>query len=1354
LQDRQGFLWFGTGDGLNKYDGYRITTYKYDPADTNSLSHNWVWPLHEDREGILWIGTQSGLNRFDPKTAIFTHYRHDPDDPNSLSQNQIRVIYEDRKGVLWIGVHGRQGGLHRFDRTTETFTRYQHDRDDPTSLSNNDVVCIYEDRAGQLWIGTGIGGGGLDRFDPETESFTHYSHDPGNPKSLSNDVIPAIHEDRDGFLWLATFGGLNRFDPTTETFTHYQHNPDDPTSLSSDLVRTIYADHTGTLWLGTGGGGLNRFDPDTEIFTHYRHDPNDPTSLSNDFIFTLYGDHSGVLWIGTRGGGLSFVDLEAKPFMHYRHDPTRSPSLSSDFIHAIYEDRSSVLWIGTRENGLDRLDRRAHTLTQYQHDPDDPHSLSHNTVNALYEDHTGVLWISTWGGGLNRFEPRTETFAHYRYDPDTPASLSSDYVETVYEDRSGVLWVGTGGGGLNQFDRETGIFTYYLPNPDAPQSLSDNSVRAIYEDRAGRLWIGTWNGLNRFDRETKTFTRYPYNPDDPGSLSVNGITAIYERRHEPGILWIGTASGGLNRFDTHTGRFIRLTEQNSELPSNTVWGVLGDDQGRLWLSTHRGLARYDPDTNTFRRYGEEDGLQSKEFNVGAYHKGRSGEFFFGGVNGLNAFFPDRIRDNPHPPQVILTDFKLFNRSVKVGPKAPLRAPLSETESITLSHKQRDLTFDFVALHYSHPEKNQYAYMLGPYDEDWHYVGTQRTATYTNLSPGTYVFRVKAANSDGVWNEGGASVHITIQQPWWQTWWASLLWTAGLALVLFAGYRLRVQRLRAHARTLRREVAERTRDLVAEKQKTEEQARRLAELDAAKDRFFANLSHEFRTPLTLITGPLQDALAGKYTAEALRRQHRLMLRQAQQLLHLVNQLLDLTKLEAGQMALHQEPGDLAAFLHQLVCGFAPLAEHGRITLQFRSERKAQPAYFDPEVLSTVSSNLLSNALKFTPEGGKVWVVLQETTVDNGTFIEITVKDTGPGIPREDLARIFNRFEQVDGSTTRVHEGTGIGLALARELIELHGGKILVESEVGFGSAFIVRLPLEEPGQDEPTRQTRGGAVSPDLAVFLQDSSDGSSKAEPVVAETASAAPTVLIVEDNADVRAFLRSHLEPGYRVVEAADGEAGLAQAQAHRPDLILSDVMMPRMDGYALCRALKADETLRAIPVVLLTARANEQDTVLGLETGADEYLTKPFSASELRARVANLIATRQQLRMQFSREVRVEPAGIAVASEEAAFLERILAVIEDHLGDSTFNVEMLAAEMGLSSRQLTRRVRAVTGEAPGRLIRRLRLERATYLLEAHVSTIAEVAYAVGFQDADHFSKQFRRVYGVPPSRYTVDET
>jgi serine phosphatase RsbU (regulator of sigma subunit)/ligand-binding sensor domain-containing protein len=785
VQDRQGFMWFVTEDGLNRFDGYTFTVYRNVAGDPSSLSHNELKSIFEDSSGILWVGAfEGGLNRFDPNTEKVTRYRHDPADPYSLAADTVRSIKEDRSGRLWIGTQG--GGVDLVDRETGKFSHHRASPGTPGAPGQDDVRAIYEDRAGVVWVGTN--GGGLGRLDPATGSSTWYRHRPSVRSSLANDAVFAIFEDSHGSLWVGTYGGgLDSLDRATGRFTHRRTDPAVPGSLSSDLVRAICEDQSGTLWVGTDGGGLNRFDRERGTFTAFRHDRVNPASLSADRIYSLYQDRSRVLWVGTYGGGLSKFDVGRKRFRRYANDPNDPNSLSHDIVWCFHEGADGVLWVGTDSGGLNRFDRRTGRWQAFRHRADDPSSLSHDTVRTLLGDGNGVLWVATNGGGLDRLDPGTGRFTHYRHDPSNPGSLAHDELRSIYRDRSGAIWVGTFGGGLDLLDLRTGRFTHHRHDPGDPSSLSNDFIRMMVEDRGGALWIGTQGGgVNRLDPQRRAFTTFRNDPGNPSSLSNDHVFAIHETRD--GTLWFGTFGGGLNRFDQATGSFRRYTARDG-LPSDSVYAMLEDGSGRLWISTTRGLSRFDPRSGEFRNYDVRDGLQSNEFNGGSAYRSASGEMFFGGINGFNAFFPDEIGSNPVIPEVVITDLRLFNRPVRVGERwhgrVILQRPINRTDAIVLSHRDNLFSLEFAALHYSAPGKNRYAYTMEGFSDAWIPVNADRRfAAFTGLAPGKYVFRVRGANSDGIWNERGPSVRITITPPFWGTWWFRL--TAGvLALALGA-----------------------------------------------------------------------------------------------------------------------------------------------------------------------------------------------------------------------------------------------------------------------------------------------------------------------------------------------------------------------------------------------------------------------------------------------------------------------------------------------------------------------------------------------------------------------------------------
>ena len=799
LHDSRGFMWFGTEDGLNKYDGYSFTVYTHDPDDPGSLNDDWISVIYEDHAGVVWIGTRDGgLERYDRELDRFTHFDNDPSNPHSLSDNEVLSIYEDRAAVLWIGT---RGGLDRLDRENETFTHYQHDPADPNSLAANAVSSIYEDREGLLWIGTD--GGGLDVFDQENERFAHYQHDPNNPNSLISNSVTSISQDLTGAIWIGTSGGLERFNQESETFTHYLHDLDDHNSLSDNRVTSIYQDRSGELWIGTQGGGLNRLDRETDRFIRYQSNLGVPYSLSKNWVVSILEDNEGTLWVGAVAGGVNKLDVLRSNFIHHQNDPNNPQSLSSNYIRSFYQDPSGVLWVAT-DSGLDLFDRATGVWHHEQYDPNDPGSLSDDFVTSIYQDRSGVIWIGTYFGGLNRYDRSTGRFIRYQHDPNDPHSMSSNDVRSIYEDQYGALWIATRGGGLNQLDRETGHFIRYQNDPDDPQSISSDNLWDILEDQSGVLWIGTEDGLNRFDRATESFIRYQNDPNDPGSLSHNSITSIHQ--DQSGVIWIGTHSG-LNKFDPISESFVHYLEV-SGLANDVITGILEDEFGNLWLSTNKGLSRFDPRTETFRNYDATDGLQSNEFNGGAYYKSSSGEMFFGGINGFNVFYPNRIMKNAYVPPVVLTSL------TQDGEEVDLSIAVGETKEVTFKWPNNSFEFDFAVLSYARPERNQYAYLLEGFDEDWNEIGTKRHGKYTNLPGGIYTLRLKGSNNDGVWNEIGASIKVTILPPIWGTWWFRGIIFCMLVGGAVGGYRLRLRNIEAQSRKLEKQVVSRTRELEA------------------------------------------------------------------------------------------------------------------------------------------------------------------------------------------------------------------------------------------------------------------------------------------------------------------------------------------------------------------------------------------------------------------------------------------------------------------------------------------------------------------------------------------------------------
>lgn len=1185
LQDQTGFMWFGTQDGLNRYDGYEFRIFRHDPADSTSPSDNRIWSMCEDRSGNLWIGALGGgLNKFDREQDRFIRYTHSPEDSNSLSNNNVWTILEDKSGELWVGT---ENGLNRFNPRSGKFTRYKYEQGNPNSLSGNWVFSIIQDNTGALWIG--LLGKGIDKLNPETGQFTHFRHEPGNPNSLSSDNVRTIYEDHSGTIWIGTWGGgLDRFDSRKKSFTHYRSHPSQPYSLSCDTVTSIIEDRMGFLWVGTWGGGLCKFDRNRDEFHRYQTDFSNPNSLSDNKIRALYECRSGIVWIGTEGGGINKYDREGEKFRRFGKIPNNPNSLNDNSVHSIYEDKSGILWIGTHLGGLNRFDRNTGTFKHYTNQPDNLQSLSNNYVSSLHEDMRGRFWCGTFGGGLNLFDRAAEKFKRYRYDPDNPASLSGDIVISIYEDLTGSLWIGIYGGGLCEFNPNDEVFLGHKHDPNNPNSLSDDCVTSIFQDRAGILWLGTdGGGLNRFDREKGVFTRYKFDIGNPRSISSDAVSSILE--DEAGMLWVSTLGGGLNKFDRETESFTPYNT-DSGLPNNVIYGILEDNQGCLWLSTNNGLSKFDPKIEVFHNYHQGSGLQSDEFNIGAFFKSGRGEMFFGGVNGFNAFFPDSVKINSHIPPVVITEFQIFNRTVKPGIHSPLIKSITETSELKLTHRDKIISFGFAALSYNVPELNQYAYRMEGFDQDWYHIGNRRFATYTNLPAGKFTFMVKGSNNDGVWNEAGASIAITVTPPPWKTWWAYSLYLLALTASVFTFVRVRTKVL---ADKLEREIS------ISE---------RLRQVDKLKDEFLANTSHELRTPLNGIIGiaeSLIDGVAGKPT-EKMRANLSLVISSGKRLASLVNDILDFSKLKASDIQLQRMPVDIRALMDVVLRLSEPLTTGKKLALKNEIKDDIPMLDGDENRLQQITHNLIGNAIKFT-EKGAVTVYAEEA----GGFVKVSVADTGIGIPRDKRDDIFKSFEQADASIVREYGGAGLGLTVSKQLVELHGGTIGVESEPGQGSVFHFTIPVFKGRMDMIVKKKEVSSV--------RETSDAEFLHPQRIEAGTNGGYRILIVDDEPINQQVLANHLESGnYSITQAMNGPEALKAIESSGEfDLILLDIMMPKMSGYEVCQRIREKYLPSQLPIIMITAKNQVSDLVDGFSAGANDYIAKPFSKSELLSRI-----------------------------------------------------------------------------------------------------------------------------------------
>jgi len=1299
LQDRNGFMWFNSWDGLYRYDGYNFISYKHDPDDSTSIDNTYGSTLYEDRAGILWLGTRRGLEKFDPIKKSFTHYTPNPLVTANDKSNNVWTICEDKDGLLWVGTGD---GLYKFDKALGKFTCMRYDSTDSGSVSHNFILSSYKDNDGMLWFGTAAG---LDRFDFETGKFVHYWNIPDRKRIWENNskyCVNTIFGDDTGILWLGTNGGLVEFNIEKGSSYIYPFSKY-PINHTTTICKDV---NTNDLWVGTWDG-LFIFNKKLKKYTPYYSRTFGPQAVS-----CLFSERSGTLWVGTNTG-VKKLNRIKQPFQKYYvgHEAL-----------AIVAEKEGILWIYTYV-GWKKFDINKEQVVPYSFGKDSLIFIYNSGDLAFYTE-KGELYIKdtlgkvipllnssykefikslTWGhktnkgywlsdefGGLHFFDPKTNSFREIK-----------NFIEGIhyfYEDTSGLLWIGTFMGKLLCYNPEQDSVIEFICDIKNPSSISGRQINQIHEDRKGRLWIATNTGLNRFVRATN--------------------------------------------------RFVHFTEKNG-LKSNFIRGILEDDHGYLWLNTGKSISKFDPETNHFQNYDVSYGLeQPANLMYGLGCKTKNGEMFFGGSNGFTRFHPDSVKDNSFIPPIEITSFKKFDK------------PSTFSNEIHLPYDENFISFEFVALSYISPERNQYAYMMEGLDKDWVYSGTRRYASYPNLDPGEYIFRVKGSNNDGVWNEAGASISIIISPPWWKTIWAYIFYSIVILSIIYFTWKMQVKRIR----------------MSHEYEMTKFEAEKLHEVDELKSRFFANISHEFRTPLTLILGPVKQIIE-RTKEDRTRDDLKVVRKNANRLLGLVNQLLDISKLESGNMKLQTSPQNIIPLLKALLQSFCSYAERKRITIKFNSSEDEIIAYIDKDKIEKIITNVLSNAFKFTPEGGKIDVTVKPTprpskggdeallkvpssggdlgvglrSVPIKGFVEIAIHDTGIGIPKEKLPKIFDRFYQVDGSHTREQEGTGIGLSLTKELVELHRGKIEVKSEEGKGTTFTILLPLGKeylkPEEIcEPEKEKEKVPFIPEEMIYQEEMQ---TEQADIGLITETGRPLLLIVEDNSDVRNYIKENLNKDYRILEGVDGEDGWNKALEHIPDLIVSDVMMPKMDGFKLCEKIKTDERTSHIPVILLTAKAASSDKIEGLEIGADDYIMKPFETDELRARIKNLIEQRKRIHEHFKKHGLFEIEEKNITPVDQKFLQKVFDLITRHVSNSSLNVESLTEDLALSRSVLHRKILSLVGETPGELIRRIRLKKAASLIEKNFGNLSEVALEVGFNNPAYFSEAFKKQFGMSPSQY-----
>jgi signal transduction histidine kinase/ligand-binding sensor domain-containing protein/DNA-binding response OmpR family regulator len=1330
FKDSRGFMWIGTNFGLNRYDGYHVKVYKSIKNDSTSLIYNAVYRIQEDKNGNLWI---TGNPRYSIYNVLTEKFDRDIITyllPYGIHFVPALVEIDSKKNFYF---YKANDGIYKYDIVSKKLVHFRQSTKINT-LSQGAIIAINPDK-GFFWVlyQSGL----LERVNERTNTV-----DFRNSYVLANaagsSIPKKLYIDAEGCPWV--FPGINDkgalyFNMSKGQWAFFGNDrrdfrsPDD-VFVSSNFVRDIAQDNKGRIWLGTDHGGVNVYDKKSNGITVLRNDPWNPNSLSQNSAISLYYDNTGIMWVGTYKNGASYYHpgmfkFEKSPLFFYTN-----PELENKDCNMLYEDRAGNLWIGTNGSGLLKWDKKSQHFLLYRYQKENPSSISSDIVISMLEDKQGTMWFGTYLGGLNNL--KGGRFIHYQPDIQNPNSLSNKSVYGLAEDRGQNLWIGTLGGGLDKLDITRKKFTNY--NVTNTKGLSSNFVLSLYSKDSTLIYLSTSLGVNLLDSRTNSITSLFKNNGLQNKLTelITYNTVVDKRKQ----VWIAT-DNGINIYNPANNTINYINKSNG-LTSDQVVSLVEDNNGNIWAGTRNGLACIYCTTNqTTKKYeynvvsfDENDGLLSSIFNQNAVFKNKQGIIYIGCTKGYTVFDPQKIQFNTIVPQPRFTELLIGNEEIQPNSLYKKRIILDNSiihkKKIVLHYDEKNFTVNFSALSYIHPEKNRYRYKLKGFDDEW----TETTngisyATYSNLNQGTYQLIVYASNNDNVWSVKPLVLEIVILPPFWFTWWAFIIYfILGLILLWYiVNFNLRKQK---------REF---------ENEQHVREAKQLHEMDEMKFRFFTNISHEFRTPLTLIVSPVEKLLQESKTEEE-RSLLSIIQRNAYGLLELVNQLLDFRKLDVQKDTLNISVGDVVGFVKDICYSFTELANRKSINFSFSTSVSELRTEFDPEKMKKIVTNLLSNAFKFTPNNGKIDVNmgLVQQMNDVRQVLKITVSDSGIGIPAKDLERIFERFYRVENPENGHQTGTGVGLHIVSEYVKLHGGDIGVESELGKGSIFTMSIPVTRHMQEEIISQN----VSDEIPLEEQNPGE-----EAVIEENRKKLPLMLVVDDNEDFRNFISALFTENYRILKAEDGEVAFQMILDKMPDLIICDVMMPRMDGFELCRLVKQDIRISHIPIILLTAKAGDENKYRGLEAGAEDYIAKPFNMEMLSLKVSRIIERQKKTREQFKHKVDITTTDVEITSMDVKFVKKAVALVEGNISSSEFLVEDLCREMGMSRVYFYKKILSLTDKTPSEFIRFIRLKRAAELLEKSQLFVNEVAYQVGFNDPKYFRKYFKDEFGVSPNEY-----
>lgn len=1333
IQDNFGFIWIGTnGSGIYKYNGIDFDAYKATLNDSTSISSSLVYCSIIDENNRLWVGTEEGLNLYDKDKDTFTKIKISDLENNNLNI-PIFGLKTDGKGNLFIGTF--EQGMFKLDlKTLKSEKIVSQNKTETSAISVYNFVL---DKHDELYVTTNKG---LKKYDYNSKTLKLVKFSVKNGFTSIGYPSKTIIKDNNNILWVGTFNnGLFRIEETdeyNEVFTVENFN------FSSNTILSMISLPDGTIMCGTENNGLFHLEPNGNLIKNYIQSKTDEKSISSNSIWSLYLDKDERIWLGSYNKGVVVYDKLFDKFKNFESLNNKPNSLQTSSVTSITKDKNGKLWVGMDGGGIDIIDEKTNKFTHINSMSNKEYEgLTSDYIITIFIDSKENVWAGSWNGGIYFLKKGSKKFINYNTE-NTNGELNSNIIVSFDEDSDGTIWFSSVNGGLNSLNPKTQKFTHHNPETIEEFRLSDAFIWKVLVDKQENIWIGTTYGLFKMKKnKNETFSIELISDKISKDFAGNTIPAyhilsLYEGSNN--TIWIGTRGAGLCQYNLNTETYTWYNKLNG-LQEENVCAIIETSDNNIWLSGNTGLTKFDVKNQSFTNFSKNDGLLSNDFNINSVHKDQSGTLYFGNYQGIDFFNPNKIIRNQNTTNLYLSSLKIFNEKIEPNnDNSPLNKVLSETKSLTLNSNQSVFTLEYGAINYTRPEKIEFAYFLEGYENDWNYVGKKRSATYTNLDPGKYTFKLKAANNDGLWNNEPLNLEITVLPPWWKT-----NWTIGAYMVLFL---FGIYLLNYYTQKRLKEKAELRNERIKRLQ--------VDELNEKKIQFFTNISHEFRTPLTLIINPLEDIINDNTLKlpERIKEKHKVIYKNTNRLYRLINELLDFRKLEINKVKIRAKELNLINITNDVISHFKEEAHVKNIHLNVDYDINDILIWADEQMLEKIIFNILSNAFKVTPENGSInidlfskksLVLLPLVNKDNPVkVIEIVISDTGPGMAKEETQRIFERFYQVENLNKTYYGGTGIGLEVVQNFVELHKGKIEVESKEGKGTSFRILLPAGKEHFHENEiiiNKPEDSVANEELNSIPQNTQYNKEKS--------TVSHTLLIVEDNSELKNYLKNELKDEYKILTAKNGLEGLKLAQEFLPNVIMTDIIMPEMDGYTFCKHIKADMRTSHIPLLMLTAKARIENRMEGIEIGADAYMVKPFDMRLLKLRLSQLITSRQLIFNKYFSLISDVPNNVITTSIDKEFIEKVLNYINKHLGDADLNVESLASELNLSRSQFYRKIKALTNQTANEFLRNIRLQKAKQMIEMGNNNISEVCYDVGFSSPSYFAKCFKNHFGILPT-------